>query len=115
MQDLCVLMPHAGQRKDDRGMDVVPASTPRIWHVHMKRFSAGGSHLCVSAALSFALPTSEKVGDSASSGSKLVVPDSLFGQILPHFLELITCHFLQMTNKKSRELKNNVYLLCKWW
>lgn len=30
MQDLCVLMPHAGQRKDDRGMDVVPASTPRI-------------------------------------------------------------------------------------
>lgn len=43
-------------------------------------------YLCVGAALPLAFATGEEVSLSAPGGRHLVVPDSFFGQILPHFL-----------------------------
>lgn len=59
-------------------------------------------YLCVGAALSLAFAAGEQISLSAPSGGHLVVPDSLFGQILPHFLQLITGHFLQRWKKKKK-------------
>lgn len=60
------------------------------------------AYLCVSTALALALATSKKICLSASCGGHLVVPDSLFGQILPHFLQFITGHFLS----KQKQFNN---------
>lgn len=51
-------------------------------------------YLGVGTLLLFALPTSEQVSLGAPRGGHLVVPDGFFGQILPHLLQLIACHFL---------------------
>ena len=51
-------------------------------------------YLCVSAVVLFAFPAGEQVSLGASSLGHLVVPDSLFGQILPHLLQFIAGHFL---------------------
>ena len=52
-------------------------------------------YLCVGAALPLALAAGEKISLSASGCGKLVVPDSFFGQVLPHFFQLVTRHILQ--------------------
>lgn len=52
-------------------------------------------YLRVGAVLPLALATGEQIGLSASGSCHLMVPDSLFGQVLPHFLQLITGHFLE--------------------
>lgn len=60
-------------------------------------------YLCVGALLLLALATGEQISLSASSGGHLVVPDSLFGQILSNLLQLITGHFLQVQKDASSE------------
>lgn len=67
----------------------------------LKRSLIGSLYLCVGAALPLAFATGEEISLSASGGGHLVVPDSLFGQILPHFLQLVTGHFLQSKEERS--------------
>lgn len=62
-------------------------------------------YLCVGAVLPLALATGEQIGLSASGSCHLMVPDSLFGQVLPHFLQLITGHFLEREREKKKSKK----------
>lgn len=62
-------------------------------------------YLCVGAVLPLAFATGEQISLSTAGSGHLVVPDRFFGQILPHFFQLITGHFLQ---KEGQSLKSNI-------
>lgn len=72
-------------------------------------------YLCVGAPLALALAAGEQVGLRASGGGHLVFSHRLFGQVLPHFPQFVTGHFLKIQMDKRFPTGDSRTLSFTFW